>query len=225
VDLSNAGIIAGLAIADALNPFSIAALVYLLSTDRPLERGLAFAAGTFVTYFAGGGVLLQGWQALVSRLVPLLPTWAPSALEIAAGAVCLAVAVWIWRKSSNSQARTPVRLGLAGTIVFALASTAADLPTAIPYFAAVDRIVASTTAPWAQGAWLVVYNLVYISPLLAMIAIQIVLQSRARPILARVQTGVNWSFANLLPPALLLVGLYLLSDGALRLSRLGEPIG
>lgn len=35
---------------DALNPFSIAALVYLLSTDRPLGLCLTFAADTFVTY-------------------------------------------------------------------------------------------------------------------------------------------------------------------------------
>lgn len=38
----------GLALADAMNPFSIAAMAFLLTTDRPLARGIVFVLGTLI---------------------------------------------------------------------------------------------------------------------------------------------------------------------------------
>jgi hypothetical protein len=45
--------IGGLALLDALNPFSIAALVYLLGTSRPIRNGVLFTGATYVAYLLG----------------------------------------------------------------------------------------------------------------------------------------------------------------------------
>lgn len=74
-------VLAGLALIDALNPFSIAALAFLLSTDRPVQRAVVFVVGTFAVYFLAGVVLLEGWLILIEALLPLLPGWTSAPLS------------------------------------------------------------------------------------------------------------------------------------------------
>jgi len=74
-----------LALVDALNPFTIAAQAYLLGTWRPMLRSITFLIGTYVTYLAGGVVLLLGWSVFLSQFMPLLASWAIPAGEILLG--------------------------------------------------------------------------------------------------------------------------------------------
>ncbi|MCG9917427.1 MAG: GAP family protein [Phenylobacterium sp.] len=81
----------GLAFLDAMNPFSIAAMVFLLSTDRPVLWGLVFLVGTFAVYLFGGVVLLEGWLVVLRTFLPSLPGWAPGGLEMLAGGLASAL--------------------------------------------------------------------------------------------------------------------------------------
>lgn len=211
--------LAGLALLDSLNPFSVAAQAYLLGTPRPMRRSLAFLAGTFATYFVGGLLLLQGWLAFFARLLPLLPGWAPAAAEVAAGAGLAAVGAWMWRRGGGGVAfRPPADLSVRAAVVFAAASTAADLSSALPYFAAVSRIAAAGGNTAAKLLPLVWYNLLYVLPLAALIAAYAALgPDRSAAVFGQVRQAVDWAFAKLLPPLVLLSGVALIADGVRRL--------
>jgi hypothetical protein len=210
-------VLAGLAIIDALNPFSIAAMAFLLSTDRPVHRGVTFIIGTFAVYFLAGVVLLEGWLIVIKTLLPSLPGWILGSLEMAAGAAAGAAGIDTWRRAAKDKsAPGPSNLSTAATFAFALVSTLSDLPTAIPYFAAASQIAAAGSDPLTRYAWLVAYNMVYVAPLAAMLALRSALGANAESVLARVRRAVDWSFAKLLPPGLVIAGAALLIDGAMR---------
>lgn len=206
----------GLAVVDAMNPFSIAAMAFLLSTDRPVTRGLAFVGGTFAVYLIGGLVLLEGWLVVIETFLPTLPGWAPGSLEMLAGGLAVGAGAYTGRRAAAGKpAPSPSDLSLPATLAFAVASTASDLPTAIPLFAAVNQIAATGDGP-ARYGWLAFYTIMYVAPLIAMLAANLALGERADSALRRVRQAVDWTFARLLPPLLVLVGIALLIDGARR---------
>lgn len=208
----------GLAAMDALNPFSIAAMAVLLAMDRPAARGGIFIAGTAAVYVAFGVALVEGWTAVITRLLPALPAWSPAAVEIGLGALCLVAAIHVWWQaggttgSAQPSSATPLGVG-----AFAALSTLADLPTALPYFAAASQIPMLTGHRLGQYAWLGVYNLIYVTPLMAMLGARLAFGAGAEGVLSTVRRAVNWLFQKLLPWLLLLVGLALLVDGTISL--------
>lgn len=140
-------------------------------------------------------------------------------LELLAGAAAIAAGLYTWRRNSEGEAAPRLsNLSIGATLAFALVSTVSDLPTAIPYFAAASQIAAADIDPFTRYAWLVAYNLVYIAPLVAMLALRVILGARAEPALSHVRLAVDWSISRLLPPALLLAGTALLIDGSVRLA-------
>lgn len=212
----------GVALLDAANPFSIAAMAVLLATDRPAMRGWTFVAGTAAIYLPFGVMLLEGWTAALRGFLPLLPAWAPGAAEAVAGAACLVAAVHAWRGAGQGGDGTSAMpqvtsLSLGATAAFAAASTLADLPTAVPYFAAASQIPALAEGRAGQYAWLIVYNAIYVAPLLLMLGARLALGDRAERVMTAVRRAVEWSFAHLMPPLLLALGLGLIADGARRL--------
>lgn len=207
----------GLAFVDAMNPFSIAAMAFLLSTDRPVTRGLVFVVGTFAVYLFGGVVLLEGWLVVLETFLPTLPGWAPGSFEMLAGGLAVGAGLHAGRRAAAGKpAPSPSNLSLPATLAFALASTASDLPTAIPLFAAVNQIAATGDGLAARYGWLAFYNVIYVAPLIAMLVASLTLGQRAEPALRRVRQAVDWTFARLLPPILVLAGIALLVDGAWR---------
>lgn len=210
----------GIALLDAMNPFSIAAMAFLLATDRPVARGWAFVLGTAAIYLPFGVALLEGWAAFLRDLLPRLPPWMAGGLEAVTGVACLWAALRLWRRSDANAAAVPhvSSLSVGATLAFAGASTLADLPTAVPYFAAASQIPALADGRLSRYAWLAIYNLVYVAPLLAMLGARLALGARADRVLGAVRRGVEWSFAHLMPPLLAFLGLVLLADGVRRLT-------
>ena len=208
--------IIGLGFTDALNPFSIAAMAYLLATDRPYERGLIFILGTLAIYFPGGIALMEGWSAVLKNILPNLPTWLPALSYFIFGMICLAAAFYFYRqgKKSDEQAAPKLsNLSLTATFVFALGSTISDLPTALPYFAGANIIASVSDGLLPRLIVLTVYNFIYISPLILMLIIRMSAGARAQGYLVKVRNGVDWSFAHLLPPTIAFIGIYLLARG------------
>lgn len=219
MDAALLGVLTALALADSLNPFTVASQAYLLGTPRPMRRSLAFLVGTYAAYFAGGVLLLAGWTVLLRRVLPLVPAWGFAAGELVLGAALTGFAAWSWRRARGGSPVTPPRsLGVGATLAFAVASTAADLTSALPYFAAVSRIAAEVQG-WGAGLGLLAwYNLLYVSPLLLLVAARALLSPAASErFFGRARAAIDWAFARLLPPLLLLGGAALLVDGARRL--------
>lgn len=208
--------IIGLGIADALNPFSIAAMAFLLTTDKPFERGATFIIGTLLVYFPGGIALLQGWTAVLKSILPSLPAWVLPAAYIISAIACFGFAFYLYWQSRSADGKlktAPSNLSLMATLIFAIASTLSDLPTALPYFAAVNAISGVSTELTHQLSLLAFYNLVYISPLILMLMISVLAGTKTKASLEKVRSAVDWSFAHLLPQVIALLGAYLFAKG------------
>ncbi|EOZ3720382.1 GAP family protein [Klebsiella pneumoniae] len=212
-------ILSGLALVDALNPFTVAAQAYLLGTARPMPRSIAFLLGTFATYFAGGVLLLEGWSLLLARVLPLVPSWGIPAGEVVLGLLVGGFAAWSFAKASAGAPFTPPSdLSIGATLTFAFGSTVADLSSALPYFGAVNQIAAMQAGLPIRFLALSWYNLLYCVPLIALIAARAILSPDASEALfGRMRRGIDWAFAKLLPPIMALASLALIGDGLRRL--------
>lgn len=200
----------GLAISDAMNPFTVASMAMLLALDRPVARGVIFVVATFAVYLVFAILLAEGFTAAMTELLPLLPVWVPGALLIvlALACICLALHLLLNKAATDKGMELAKALTLPGTAVFAVASTLPDAPTAVPLFAAVAQLPELADGRMGQYLWLMAYTAIYVAPLLVLLALRMALGTKADTALNRVMSFVNWSFKNLLPAVLLLAGAF-----------------
>mgnify|MGYP002777027269 CR=1 FL=1 len=212
-------VLSGLALVDALNPFTIAAQAYLLGTPQPMRRSLAFLVGTYATYLAGGVVLLLGWSAFLVRVLPMLPDWLIPAGEALLGVGAFGFGVWSLRKAAaGTPFAPPSDLSVRATLGFAVASTVADLTSALPYFGAISQIADARLGDWASGLALYWYNLLYCAPLTALVVARASLSEEASALFfGRMRRAIDWAFGKLLPWLLILAGAGFVFDGICRL--------
>lgn len=198
----------GLALTDAMNPFTVASVAVLLTLDRHLARGAVFVGVTFAIYLVFAILLAEGFTAAVAAVLPILPVWAPGALLLGFALLCIGFAIHLWFKpgSNGKDVSLAAALTLPGTAVFAIASTLSDAPTAVPLFAAVAQLPQLAEGRVGQYLWLVVYTAIYVAPLVLLLGLRRTLGTAADAALNRVAAAVNWSFKRLLPPALVLAG-------------------
>jgi hypothetical protein len=199
----------GLAITDAMNPFTVAAMAVLLAMDRPLARGAIFIGVTFIVYLVFAIALEEGLTAALGHWVPLLPPWVPGLLLVLLGLACIGFALHLWLDASAADASVKLvkALSLPGTAVFAAISTISDAPTAVPLFAAVAQLPFMPETRLGQYLWLTLYCVIYVAPLILLLFLRKLLGSQAEGARRHVLAAVNWSFKHLLPPMLLIAGM------------------
>lgn len=210
--LSLFAIIIPIALLDSLNPVTIAVHVYLLGTPEPRTRTLTFIAGIFLAYFGGGLILSLGLNSILAYFANLPDAVWHSAQAVIALAL-FGFAVYLWRGTNDGgEPNKPASLHPTGTFWLGFAVTLSDLPTAIPYIAALERILqAKLSLGWLLGA-VAFYNLIYILPLLILLGLYFVLGTRGVATLQAINVFIRkWS-----PPVLavlcFITGLVLLAD-------------
>jgi cytochrome c biogenesis protein CcdA len=163
------GIAVSVGLADALNPSTIAPALYLSADERGLRHVLLFTAGVFAVYLAGGLLLVFGPGNALISLVPhpgaTLRYW----LEVSAGVVLLAGAVITWWRRA-ALARRPLPSpgpGKRSALLLGASITVVELPTAFPYFGLIAAVVSSHLGDVQQLIVLVIFNVVFVLPLLA----------------------------------------------------------
>ena len=172
-------LVASVAVADSINPSTVVPAIWMAST--PKAHLGSFAAGVFAAYLAGGLVLVFGpGPALISTLHHMQGT-VEHAVEAGAGVVVLAVAFALWRSRRH---QTPARLprpGCARSTAFALGVgiMAVELPTAFVYFGAISAVLASHRAAAVEVSLLVLYNALFVAPLIAVLALRRLAGERA----------------------------------------------
>ncbi|MBU0557526.1 MAG: GAP family protein [Alphaproteobacteria bacterium] len=212
-------ILVGLALADSLNPFTIAAQAYLLATPRPFPRSLAFLLGTAATVFVSGMLLLGGFGAARDTAASTLPAWGWGVGQIALGLVLAGFAWWCWARGLKGKPLTPPKsLGVPATLAFAFASAVSDLPTALPLFVAVDRVAAADLSWLSEALLIALYTVIYVAPLIMLLLVRAIFARRSDVLFGKIQLAVEWAFRVLLPPAAGLAAVYLLIDGGSRLA-------
>jgi cytochrome c biogenesis protein CcdA len=214
-------LVASLALADSVNPVTIAVAVYLSATPDPVRRLAGFAVGVFVVYLAGGAVLVLGPGELLRTAVHGVHSRGFDGVSIVLGMVIIAVAGVIWarrgqfvgRDLSASVPRPGSALALGAVV------TAVDLPTAFPYFAAIAAIVGSDVGLVGQLALLVMFNALYVLPVGGILLLRLLTGERSAALLARA-AGLIERFAPFVLVGLALaLGVGLVVRGASGLSR------
>jgi cytochrome c biogenesis protein CcdA len=129
-------------------------------------------------------------------------------IEIVAGVALVGFALVLLLKRRSLAARAlPLQHGRGGSAFVAGASIAAvELPTAVPYFAVIAAIVASS-ANLVQSVILVaLYCVGFVAPLLAIIVVLLVAGERADPLLRKGAAWLQRQWPAVLATLLLLVG-------------------
>jgi cytochrome c biogenesis protein CcdA len=179
-------LVASIAVADSINPSTVVPALYLAT--RPRATGLgSFAAGVFAAYLAGGLVLVLGpGPALIHALRDVGPQ-VEHLTELCAGVVLVVVGAVTWRTRGRpgDDSRRPARDHTRGS-AFALGAGIAtiELPTAFMYFGAVSAIVSSHSPGVAQVALVAAYNVLFVLPLVAILALRVLAGERAERRLA-----------------------------------------
>jgi cytochrome c biogenesis protein CcdA len=218
--LRRIGVALSVGLADSINPTTIGPALYVATAPGPVARVSQFTAGTFGVNFIAGLVLTIGPGRLLLGLSPHPRGTARHVIELVAGAVLLLVALGLWlgRHRLAEQKLPAGRSG--GSALIAGASIAAiELPTAAAYFAVIASIVASTSSIPEQVLLLVIYNVAFVAPLLAIVAVLVFAGARAQPLLARGGSWVQRRWPTVLAVLLLLVGSVLMLLGGAGLVR------
>ena len=130
---------------DSLNPSAIALQVYLLGTPKPIPRSIALVIGIFSAYWTSGLLAVLGLDRLIQTVIvnsgfslstPLLYT-----IQILIGIILLVVGIMLRIPAQTEPVKAPTKLTLARTFLLGMSVTVLELPTALPYFAAIEQIV------------------------------------------------------------------------------------
>jgi cytochrome c biogenesis protein CcdA len=211
--------IVGLAVVDSVNPSALLATIALLLRGRSARPLVAvYLVAVLVTYLAIGLALTLG-LGLTPRAV--LQSDATYLAQGVLGAAMLAYAVAAPGRRREPGRAAPRRLPAARRplAVFALgvAVTVLELPTALPYLGAVGAI---TRAELAVAEWLpllLLYNLIFVLPPLALLAGHLALGDRADPLLGRLRDRLGGAAREGMLWLLGLVGFFLVADALARL--------
>jgi len=166
------GVVISIGLADSLNPTTIAPALYLASGKRAKEDVTEFTLGVFLVYFLGGALIALGPGQLLLSLVPKPTAHTRYILELIAGIAMVIASAMLWRNRGRLAHRKLPQSSANGKSSAILGATisAVELPTAFPYFAAIAAIIGSGLGPVHQLVALIVFNLCFVLPLIAIAA-------------------------------------------------------
>jgi cytochrome c biogenesis protein CcdA len=206
-------LVVSIALVDSVNPTTVVPALYLATGRHPGRAVTGFAAGFFVVNVAGGLVVL----AVGARAVDALPHVRDDALgasEIAVGVVAVVAGALLWHRRHAASAR----IGRSDELVRRVAPAAGaalaavELPTALPYFAALALLTTSGQPAAVQVVLVLGFNLVFLAPVFV-IAIVATLARRRTEVLESVRLLVVRHSGAAAATLLSLVGLALIALG------------
>jgi cytochrome c biogenesis protein CcdA len=167
------GLCISIGIADSLNPSTIAPALYLASGDHAKRQVAEFTLGVFAVYFLGGLVIALGPGELLLHIVPRPGRHLAYLLETIAGVAMLTAGVFLWSyRKRLAQSQAPeFKPGGRSSAILGATITAVELPTAFPYFAVIATIVGADLSVPRVVFLLLIFNVSFVLPLLAILAV------------------------------------------------------
>ncbi|WP_461171197.1 GAP family protein [Arthrobacter sp. Z1-15] len=209
--------IAGLALADSLNPATIVVITLILLTvsHRPVGSALTFVLAAMSTVFALGMVIFLGATAAADAVGEGL-IWLRRGVFLIA-AIALGIAgLRRFKDRERIGINLPSWFGVWTAFPLGILVTGADLPNAFPYFIAIERMVAANVDISVGLFVLAGYALVYCIPCLILLALGMAhgdkVRARLRKVLDRFSTG---TVKRSIPAAL---ALFVLAVGVLTIA-------
>ena len=214
--------VVAIALPDSINPSLIIAALYQAATSHPRRRTAAFTLAAFAATLAGGVLLAFGLGDLIRSVVPEPSRTLKFALVTVAGCGLMlgGVAVWLrraalTRQEPKSAGKASASSGSAALMGVGIAGV--ELLTAFPYFAAIALVVAAPTSLAGQVSLLVLYNVIYVLPLIAIVIVCFVLRDRAEAILEPMRAAVLKHWPTVVAPLTFVAGAAVAAYGITRL--------
>lgn len=216
-------VVAGIALVDSLNPTTIGPAL-VLAAAAPGRAGRKrvrdFTIGVFAVFLAGGVLLVLGPGQLLLAALPHPGRTTKHVVQLILGALLLIAATVLWLKRERlARKALPTPDGSRGALALGAAIAAAELPTALPYFAAIAAIVDSDAGLPVQLGLLLVFNVLFVAPLLAMMIAMVVAGERAEPLLKRTRERFERHWPALTASLFAAAGVVLIFFGAIGLHR------
>lgn len=187
-------------IGDSVNPSTVGPALYLSTGARARHNITGFLVGLLAVNLAAGLLIMLGPGQLLLSIVPKPKPTAKHVTEVVAGVILLGLAAVLWfRRRTLRRHKLPTPAGSQGSSVALGAGIGAvELPTALPYFAAIAVIVDSGAGIPGQTLMLVLYNIVFLAPILAILITLVVLGQKADRPLGRVNEWLQRTWPVLL---------------------------
>jgi cytochrome c biogenesis protein CcdA len=209
-------VVAGIAAADSLNPTTIGPALLLTMSAKPVRHVLEFAAGVFIVNLTGGVLLVLGPGKWLLSLVPHPSAHTKHLLEIGAGIVLLVVASGLWagrRRLTRPRPSEAQRVRSGSAFVGGAGIALAELPTALPYFAAIGVIVAADLSSASDFLLLLVFNVIFVAPVVAIGVAIAIAPSLRKTVLEPVRRWLTLHWPELVAAVLAAAGVALLAVG------------
>lgn len=212
-----------LALLDSLNPSALVVALWLLSRPQPAARLLPYVAGIVATYLSLGIAMMLGFTALSERLGQALDHPVALIVQGLLGAALLVYAIFAPSTAyAAPEPKLPATGKRLGFFLLGMAVTAAELVTALPYFAAIALMIGDKLEPAQWLPLLLGYNLIFVAPPLLLLGLHAVQGHRTDERFARwrerlrrgAREATLWIFA--------LVGVALMGDAATRWIAAGQ---
>jgi cytochrome c biogenesis protein CcdA len=218
------GLVVSIGLADSLNPTTIAPALFLAIGERSRGRVIRFTIGVFVVYLLGGLIIALGPGQLLLSLIPRPDGRTRWILEIVAGLGMLVGAAYLWRNRERLSRRELPEADADGksSAILGATITAVELPTAFPYFYAIAAIVGSGFDPVRQVVLLVMFNICFILPLLAIVATLTFAGEDAERVLGLVRGWLRTHWPKLLAIVGVLAGVFVTVLGVTGLAGSGH---
>ncbi len=204
------GIVVSIGLADSMNPSTIAPGLYLALGERARSSLIQFTLAVFAVNFVGGAVIALGPGQVILHLVPHPHATARYILETVAGVVMLIAAAVLWFKRKSLRRRelpSPSAEGKSA-ILLGVTISAIELPTALPYFAAIAAIIGSGLGPTRQLIALAIYNIAFVLPLILMIVLLGVAGEKAKAIIESTRDWLQKYWPTLVAVLALVAGVF-----------------
>lgn len=212
-------LIVSIAIVDSLNPTTVGPAVYLATRRHAVRRTVSFTAGVFAVNMAGGLLLTLGPGKLIFSAIPHVGAHTKHLLELVAGLAVLALFPVLWRARNRLAHGFAGETHLGGGSTFALGAgiALAELPTAFPYFVAIAAIAGSASSLHVEAALVLLFNVIWLLPLLAIVAICIRPGAHGGRALTWLRVKLDLWAPYLIPLVVLIVGVALFVLGGIGL--------
>jgi cytochrome c biogenesis protein CcdA len=157
-----------LAAVDSVNPASITGAIYLAGSGQAARLRM-FILTVYSTYLLLGLALTLGPAAAIRSRLDRAPAAFGPVVEVAAGGLLVGIGIRTWRQHRCTRAQTApaTPMGDRSGLTLGVVATLADLPTAGPLLVATALVAGAHAQVWAQAGALMLYNVVYVSPLIA----------------------------------------------------------
>ncbi len=195
---------------DVVNPVLFAFMVFAAASKRPVLVSSSMLLGHTMAYF-GAGIILALFMDSITEFFAN-PRLIDFIVELVLGVILLWVAFGARKNTGKRPEETTTEFSVIGAFGFGAVINFIGIPFAVPYFAAIDQILKTDSTTTQSVLLLLSYNLAFALPFALVPVLSAVMGERARPVLMRINQGLDKVSGVLMPLLLGLVGLALLAD-------------